>query len=342
MAVNPGNPLHEQPNKDSVKRDTEKKNPAHERRKKLQLKAKQANPDHPTVASEDSSDNILDTLKKVDPKQVTAFLPNAVDALKKMQKIISAANALGAQAPGMRQTAGNAMGQALKILGCKVDVEKLVDLILVAIKAYKGTFTEEQYEILAQGLSILIESIIVNDGECPPTDYTTTLTPDEKILYDAILYVVAQLEDDIKNGTITVERILQLISLLLSFINNAAKQELYGPTGGNDMGALLAMLPNLGDRVQQTLSNHLPPSVLDQTKVTEALKKYAQNMVPLKKQDGLLDLARQALKSGQAQQMEQMISQLTALIGQTPMNAKVAAMAPKLTEILTLIKAKGV
>jgi hypothetical protein len=142
------------------------------------------------------------------------------------------------------------------------------------MNAMASTVDPTQLSLMSQQ-AILIA--LQNLGPAPNSD--TVLAIIGEAFQDILLALLAL----IQSGTLTAATLEALLQLHFARIRDNGSQQTIGANQGNILGMLGSVLPQLAGPINGTLTDHLPPSVLDQSKVTQAIQKFAMSQAYLKK-----------------------------------------------------------
>ena len=130
-------------------------------------------PSTPTVASTASGQHVLDTISQVDPKSLSASLPNMVSNFSNIRNIISITSPLG-----QTNMMGNILGSVLGNLGAVFGVSNVLKLVGGAL-GVPGALNPILSGALSIGLISFIKSAVNNNGTTsvyiPPLSNTISL-----------------------------------------------------------------------------------------------------------------------------------------------------------------------
>jgi hypothetical protein len=228
----------------------------------------------PTVASVMSpTGSILSQLKQVDPQNMTAVLKKSVDNMMKI-------NDMGnfSSGAGVSNILGQVLGQAMNAVGASKAVEQLASNVPDASK-------------MTINAQLTLLSALQNLGPTPNSDVVS------QIIGDTLQPMLQDLLNLINSGNLTLQTFEDLIAKYFNMIKANGANATVGANQDNILGMLSSIIPQLAEPIQSTLQDHLPPSVLDQSKITEALKKFSMSQAYIKKPDtGKKALAMKAVQ----------------------------------------------
>ena len=241
----------------------------------------------PTVASElNPNGSILKQLTKVDPEHLTSVLKNSVPKFMKINDIDSFSSS-----SGVTGVLGQALGQVMSQLGAT----DIMNAIAQNVDPTQLSLTSQQALLIA----------LQNLGPSPNSDVVLS------VIGTAFQDILTELLNLIKNGLLNAATLEALLQEHFAKIQSNGSQQTIGANLGNILGMLGSVLPQLSGPINSSLSDHLPPSVLDQSIVQEALKKFAMSQAYLKKPE----TGKKALAISAVQQTTDTASILSSLSG---------------------------
>jgi hypothetical protein len=263
----------------------------------------------PTVSSVlNPVGNILSQLQKIDPQNLNAVLPNAIPNFQKILDLNTFSSTSGAVG-----VLGQALGSAFNSIASQLgSFSSIISSITPLLNSFSSLSTNAS-QALTTALSLLNQEINVS----------ATV---QGVINSSLQPLINTLTPLIQNGSITVTQFENIISLFLSQIQDNGTQATLGQgaTQSNIFNMLSTLLPTITSQIENTLNNHLPPSVLNQPLITEALKKFSMNQSLLKAPtNGKKALATQAV----SQSTNQIFTQLTNNLSQIE-NIGSAALQP--------------
>jgi hypothetical protein len=231
----------------------------------------------PTVGSiANPVGSILQQIMQIDPKNLNAVLPQALQAYIKIKDLSAAGSTVGINGmlgqlmgAAMTMTSGGPAA-VLNQLGQNLQPGQLSNtsqsVLLTAIQQLGSGATIDQ-------LSATVQSII---GQSLPA-------------------FVAALEVLIQTNTLNATTLNILLEEYFSQVQQNAQQSTVGANQGNILNNMTALIPQIAGAIQSTLDGHLPQSVLNTNLITQALQRFAMNQAFLKApSNGKKELAIQA------------------------------------------------
>lgn len=312
------NPVIDSPIKDSKKTPGSEKDEGKNIHDETKKKTKQG--DKPTIGTEEASTgDVLSTIKKIDPNNSAGSIPNAVNSLSKllsMDKMNSSngTNAIVGQVLG--QTFNNIIGILGKqlVLNCIKNITSPTNPQNINNNVYKFSENEDVIEVL--------QHMLLHLGHCLEEKEIIESSTEEldklKLLIGNDAY--EQLLKELKNNTLTKEKLLKIINLLRLKTQNQAMQLQSGTSQDNILLSVMMLLPKLGPLINNTVNTFLPKTVLDQDKIKESLKKYSKNQVILNKKENII----KEIFSGSNSVLSNKIAGISSLKGLfNPTNGKI-------------------
>lgn len=234
----------------------------------------------PTIASVPASKNVLQNLQKVDPQNLSASLPQAVQALIKLKQLLSTSSAAG----NLNAT-GSAVASGINQAASSTSMEFIIIALAAALNS--TTISDSTRQVIYQALIQLenqysytpdVQDIVTSTGSQFATDLLALIT----------------------SGTLTPDTLEALIQKYINAMSDATMaNSLGGANQSNILSMVSSLIPMLGPLIDKTMKEHLPPSVLDKNKITEALQKYSKNQAMIKMPNtGKKALAIQATSPG--------------------------------------------
>jgi hypothetical protein len=136
-----------------------------------------------------------------------------------------------------------------------------------------------------------------------PDDKPYSSTPTEDAINAGILILLEELLHMARTGRLDLNRILELLGLARTAVQNQAIQNMHGnnmQNNNNMMNNLQQLLGQLGGLIQKAKTQHLPESVLDKTKMDKVLENYSKKGADLRKKKTLANQAVQQKKRSAA------------------------------------------
>ena len=215
--------------------------------------------------------SILKQITKVDPKNLNAVLPNAVDAFQKMKDLSTFSSPAG-----VNGLLGQALGAVMNGLGASTVAQAL------------GT------ALSASGLSST--SVAALQGALSSVGSSLNLSDvAQSVVGPVIDQMSGELSSLISGGGLNTGSFNQLMSTAQSLIQNAGAMATIGTNLENIMNDLDTVLPSISSAIKDVQTGHFAEAVLDITKMGDALKKFAMNQAFVKAPDkGKKSLAKKA------------------------------------------------
>jgi len=219
----------------------------------------------PTIASLPGSvQSVLGQLQQVDPNNLSASLPQAVQALTKLKQLMNISSPMG-----NIQTTGSSVSSGISQAASSTSMEYIIQALVNALNSTNISDTSRQviYSALMQ------------------LETQTSYTPDvQSIVQSQGSQFASDLLNLINSGTLTDLTLEALIQQYISQMNDATTSNSLGSgiTQGNILNNVAQLIPVIGNLIQKTNTDHLPNSVLNVSTVQQALQKFAKNQAILK------------------------------------------------------------
>lgn len=271
----------------------------------------------PTLASIPAVKNVLQSLQSVDPKNLSASLPNAVNALIKLKQL------MGIASPnGNISVTGSAVAGGISQAASSTSMEYIIVALANALNATDISPTTQQviYQALIQ---------LENQYSYTPDVQTIVQTTGSQFATDLL--------NLINSGTLNSTTLEALIQKYISNMNDATTSNALGGgvTQANILSMIGPLIPILGPLVQKTVQEHLPTSVLNQDVVKQALQKFSKNQAMIKLPDnGKKALALLAVTPGASLLNSNMLN----IVNNLKLNVSPAALTQIQNQIGNLFK----
>lgn len=233
-------------------------------------------------------DDVLDKVKKVDPKNESASVEKAVDQLRKMKEIGDLTSA-----GGLLQMASSAAAQALTIISSHAPLGNVLDGLSEALSTGMSDVAAQALSDAASALVSALNSGALAMAELLSQDLSSLVG---QVVDAAARELVDALLIKFQTGTITADGLVAAIEALIESLKKKGSQAGLGlPLDGAGAAQnAIQLMGAVGSLVQSALKDHLPKSVLDQSKVTKTLDKYTKAQARVKKRE---DHAKEAFSS---------------------------------------------
>lgn len=229
----------------------------------------------PTVGSIASPvGSILNQILQVDPKNLNAVLPNALQAYMKIKDLNIASST-----SGINGVLGNILGAAMSQVGAAGALNQL-----------GGNLQQGQLSTGAtQALLVAVQQLGSDTG------ITTLSETVQSVIGQSLPAFVQALEILIQTNNLNATTLNALIAEFFPQVQQNAQQATVGANQGNILSNLTSLIPQIAGAIEGTLNIHLPQSVLNTDLITEALKRFSMNQAILKApSNGKKELAIQA------------------------------------------------
>jgi hypothetical protein len=218
--------------------------------------------------------SILNQILQVDPKNLNAVLPNALQAYIKIKDLNMASST-----SGINGVLGNILGAAMSQVGAAGALNQLGQNLQPNQLSTGAT----------QALLVAIQQLGSNTGI---TQLSTTV---QSVIGQSLPAFVAALEALIQTNNLNATTLNALIAEFFPQVQQNAQQMTVGANQGNILNNLTSLIPQIAGAIESTLNGHLPQSVLNTNLITTALQKFAMNQAFLKApSNGKKELAIQA------------------------------------------------
>jgi hypothetical protein len=256
---------------------------------------------NPTVASLTTlGGSILSQLQSVDPKNINAVLPNAIAAFIKMKDL----NAFSSST-GTLNVLGMTLGSALTSISNVLGTSTVINSLATALNG----------SILSSNASMALYVALTNLNQ--PMITSTTISNVINLSLPGLTNFLTPL---LQNGNLTAAQFENIIALYLEEIQNNGSQATLGNgiTPSNILSVLSSVLPTISGAINQTMNNHLPESVLNNSIITQALQKFSMNQAYLKApENGKKALAILATSASASQLNNNIASVVSSISGVT-------------------------
>jgi hypothetical protein len=218
--------------------------------------------------------SILNQILQIDPKNLNAVLPNALQAYMKIKDLNMASST-----SGINGVLGNILGAAMSQLGAAGALNQIGQNLQPNQLSTGST----------QALLVAIQQLGSNTG------ITTLSTTVQSIIGQSLPAFVAALEVLIQTNNLNATTLNTLIAEFFPQVQQNAQQMTVGANQGNILNNLTSLIPQIAGAIESTLNGHLPQSVLNTNLITTALQKFSMNQAFLKApSNGKKELAIQA------------------------------------------------
>ena len=222
-----------------------------------------------TGSIENPSGSILSQIQSVDPNNNNSVLPNALEAFQKLTDLNTFSSSVGIN---------NILGQILGSVLNKIGLEPALQALGTALDL----------------ASMTSGSVGALQGALANINSTPSFSPTVQSVVDSI---IKQLSNDItqliNSNNLNSESFNQLIEKYQALIKNNGATATIGVNTDNIMSKLGSVLPTISTAINAVQNIHLPNSVLDISKITDALKEFSMNQAFVKTPDqGKKDLAK--------------------------------------------------
>jgi hypothetical protein len=220
--------------------------------------------------------SILQQITQIDPKNLNAVLPQALQAYIKIKDLNAASSTVG-----INGILGQLMGAAMQLTSGGP---------AVALNQLGSTLQPGQLSNTAQ--SALLTAVQQLGANTPITTLSATV---QSIIGQSLPAFVAALEALIQANQLNSTSLNALMEQFFSQVQQNAQQATVGANQGNILSNMTSLIPQIAGAIQSTLSGHLPQSVLNTNLITQALQRFAMNQAFLKApSNGKKELAIQA------------------------------------------------
>ncbi len=226
-------------------------------------KTKYAN--NPTVASLTTlAGSVLQQLQQVDPQNINAVLQQAIPAFLQMKDLNTFSSAEGSLG-----VMGQALGGAFQQIASQIGQSSLINNIASAIGS----------GVMSSNLSTVLEQALLNLNSPIITSNTV-----QGVINLSLQSLIDTLLPLLNNGTLTLLQLENIIAIFLQQIQDNGSQAVLGQgaTQSNIINMLSTLLPTIAQNIETTLNTHLPPSVLNQNIITQAIQKFSMNQAFVK------------------------------------------------------------
>lgn len=129
-----------------------------------------------------------------------------------------------------------------------------------------------------------------------PSDRPYAATPEEDAMNAAILTIIEELLELIRDGRLTISKTIELTQAARQAATAQGMENTHGngmSNMGNMMGMIQQILGMLGQLIQQAQQNHLPESVLEKGSMQKTLENYSKKGTDLRRKK---KMAKQAVE----------------------------------------------
>lgn len=242
------------------------------------------NADLPTIGSNAAiNGDLLNIIKKIDPTNSSGAIKNAIDGLLKLKNIDNLTSPQGVQNIS-GQVLGNALSLLLKSNGQNTVFNKLNSIFSQSSKPDQYIFSEDQKII-----KILQDALIVLGNNIENNKYNIDVIDDiTEIINEVCQIIHKDLKLCLEDNTLTKDKLIDIILQILEEIENKGQEKITGSNGSNMMNDLSKKLPGLGGNITSTITDYLIKTVLDQTKINDALKKYTKSNMIMNEKENII------------------------------------------------------
>lgn len=227
--------------------------------------------------------DILNIIKKIDPTNSSGIIKNAIDGLLKLKNIDNLTSPQGIQNIS-GQVLGNALGLLLKTNGQNTVFNKLNSIFAQSSKPDQYTFSEDQRII-----KILQDALITLGNNIENNKYDVDVIDDiTEIINEVCQIIHKDLKLCLEDNTLTKDKLIEIILQILTEIENKGQEKTIGSNNSNIMDDLSNKLPGLGVNITSTITDYLIKTVLDQTKINDALKKYTKSNMIMNEKENII------------------------------------------------------
>lgn len=220
---------------------------------------------HPTVGSiANPVGSILQQITHIDPKNLNAVLPQALQAYIKIKDLNSASST-----GGINQMLGQLMGAAMGIVGAAGALGQLA-----------GTLQPGQLSSTSQ--AALLTAVQQLGSGASVSQLSTTV---QGIIGQSLPAFTQALEQLIQTNSLNAGTFNALCQQYFDEVQQNAQQATVGANQGSILNNMTALIPQIAGAIESTLQGHLPTSVLNTNLITQALQKFAMNQAFLKAPD---------------------------------------------------------
>jgi hypothetical protein len=224
--------------------------------------------------------SILQQIMQIDPKNLNAVLPQALQAYIKIKDLNMASSTTG-----INGVLGQILGAAMSQVGAAGALNQLGQNLQPGQLSNTST----------QALLVALQQLGTN------ASITTLSGTVQSIIGQSLPAFVSALQALIQTNNLNATTLNALMSEFFPQVQQNAQQSTVGANQGNILQNMASLIPQIAGAIESTLNGHLPQSVLNTNLITTALQKFAMNQAFLKApSNGKKELAIQATSNPQS------------------------------------------
>jgi hypothetical protein len=205
--------------------------------------------------------SILQQIAQVDPKNLNAVLPQALQSFTKIKDLNAASSTVG-----INGILGQIMSAAMSQVGAAGALNQLGQTL------QPGQLSNTSTSVLLTAIASLGANESIN----------TLSTTVQGVIGQSLPAFVAALQALINTNNLNANTLNILLAEFFPQVQQNAQQATLGTNQGSILNNLSQFLPQIASAIQSTLNGHLPQSVLNTNLITQALQRFAMNQAFLK------------------------------------------------------------